>query len=244
MASLSESEDDVPQAPVTPLSNGHLPMPGAPKGTRAVSRQTLDGVIGGDDMETTPTELADILDRTGQAALGSHRVKKWHDEKTKLLRARPSGIPLTRCNTEHGTQLVHKSNVLMLIKPPHTLNNELVDQIMAQIRAFGIVKFSGTFNPNTSAQQSRYQRHYVEHHGKAFHGDLCRDMATTGQTIAMVVKFPGDDPISVGRALCTLLRSKYEKSIRENAVHCSDTVEASTREISIWFGPIVVQECL
>ena len=85
-------------------------------------------------------------------------------------------------------------------------------------------------------------RHYAEHAGKPFYGDLI-SFITSGPTVAMVLE--GDEAIAVGRLMIGDLgllearpgtvRGDYSMSTRRNLVHASDSPESAAREIDLFF---------
>jgi nucleoside-diphosphate kinase len=89
---------------------------------------------------------------------------------------------------------------------------------------------------------NHWKRHYKEHEGKPFFEDLCSEMANkdvsaiviTGENaVARLRQLTGaTDPL---RAASGTLRRKYGTSVRQNAVHASDSVESANREIELWF---------
>ncbi|CAB4897251.1 unannotated protein [freshwater metagenome] len=86
-------------------------------------------------------------------------------------------------------------------------------------------------------------RHYEEHQGKGFYGELVEFMSR-GPVVAMVIEGP-EDTWEVVRTLvgATNPRKAAPGTIRgdlgilftENLVHGSDSLESATREIGIFF---------
>lgn len=87
-------------------------------------------------------------------------------------------------------------------------------------------------------------RHYAEHQGKPFFGELI-DFITSGPVVAMV--WEGLNAISVIRALMGktnpaeaapgTIRGDLAVFTGNNVVHGSDSPESAAREISIFFAP-------
>lgn len=86
-------------------------------------------------------------------------------------------------------------------------------------------------------------RHFVKHRLRDFFAPLIRFMRSgpiavsvwegKSGTVAAVRQMCGaSDPARAGKST---IRGQYGKSVRENVVHSSDTIESAQREISIWF---------
>jgi len=86
-------------------------------------------------------------------------------------------------------------------------------------------------------------RHYAEHVGKPFYGDLVA-FITGGPVVAM--KWTGDDAVAVVRAMMGAtdpkasspgtIRVDFGLVITENIVHGSDSPESAERELRLFFG--------
>ena len=86
-------------------------------------------------------------------------------------------------------------------------------------------------------------RHYAEHVGKPFYGDLVA-FITSGPVVAM--KWTGDDAVAVVRAMMGAtdpkasspgtIRGDFGLVITENIVHGSDSPESAERELRLFFG--------
>jgi nucleoside-diphosphate kinase len=86
-------------------------------------------------------------------------------------------------------------------------------------------------------------RHYAEHEGKPFFGDLV-DFITSGPVVAM--EWSGEGAVAVCRTLMGAtdpaqaapgtIRGDFGLEIGENIVHGSDSPESAARELSIFFG--------
>ena len=85
-------------------------------------------------------------------------------------------------------------------------------------------------------------RHYAEHLERDFYPPL-REFMTSGPLIALILS--GDDAISKVRDLngatdpakadAGTIRADFATSVRENAVHASDSPESAEREIALWY---------
>ena len=84
------------------------------------------------------------------------------------------------------------------------------------------------------------QKHYEEHSSKGFFDDLV-EFTISGPVVAMA--WNGDVHIArklVGETIPWkadngTIRGDLACCMRENLVHCSDSIESSKREISLWF---------
>jgi nucleoside-diphosphate kinase len=86
-------------------------------------------------------------------------------------------------------------------------------------------------------------RHYAEHEGKAFYGDLV-DFITRSPSVLMVVEGP-EETYGVVRRLMGVtnpreaapgtIRGDLAIELTENLVHGSDSPESAKREIGIFF---------
>lgn len=84
---------------------------------------------------------------------------------------------------------------------------------------------------------------YAEHQGKPFFAGLVEFM-TSGPVVVQVLQ--GDNAVlrhrelmgatDPAKALAGTLRADYADSLRENAVHGSDSVESAQREIAYFFS--------
>ena len=86
------------------------------------------------------------------------------------------------------------------------------------------------------------KRHYAEHEGKAFFGELV-DFITSGPLLALV--FEGDDAVTAARQVIGAtnpleaapgsIRGDFAREVRKNLVHGSDSVESGERETELFF---------
>ncbi|KGF47978.1 nucleoside diphosphate kinase [Veillonella montpellierensis DNF00314] len=89
--------------------------------------------------------------------------------------------------------------------------------------------------------------HYVEHKNKPFFGELV-DFITSGPVLAFVLS--GEHAIATVRTLNGAtnpqdavpgsIRGDYALTMDANVVHASDSIEAATREIALWFPNITL----
>ena len=86
------------------------------------------------------------------------------------------------------------------------------------------------------------QRHYAEHEGKPFFGELV-EFITSGPLVAMVLE--GHEAVKAARqvigstnpveAATGSIRGDFALEVTFNMVHGSDSEESAAREIGIWF---------
>jgi nucleoside-diphosphate kinase len=87
------------------------------------------------------------------------------------------------------------------------------------------------------------QRHYAEHKGKPFFGELV-DFITSGPVLALAVR--GDDAIAGVRSMMGAtnpadaapgtIRGDFATLLAENIVHGSDSKASAKRELSLFFA--------
>ena len=86
------------------------------------------------------------------------------------------------------------------------------------------------------------ERHYAEHVGKAFYGELV-DFITSGPLVAMVLE--GEEAITAARQVIGAtnpleaapgsIRGDFAIATGQNLVHGSDSPESAQREIDLFF---------
>ncbi|MFL5849706.1 MAG: nucleoside-diphosphate kinase [Solirubrobacteraceae bacterium] len=86
------------------------------------------------------------------------------------------------------------------------------------------------------------RRHYAEHEGKPFFGDLV-EFITSGPILAMVLE--GDEAITAARqvigatnpleAVPGSIRGDFAIAVGQNMVHGSDSAESGRRETALFF---------
>lgn len=95
--------------------------------------------------------------------------------------------------------------------------------------------------------RSLAEDHYAEHKNKPFFGELV-DFITSGPVLAFVLS--GEHAIATVRTLNGAtnpqdavpgsIRGDYALTMDANVVHASDSIEAATREIALWFPNITL----
>jgi nucleoside-diphosphate kinase len=86
------------------------------------------------------------------------------------------------------------------------------------------------------------ERHYAEHEGKAFYGELV-DFITSGPLVAMVLE--GESAVAAARQVIGAtnpveaspgsIRGDFAISVGQNMVHGSDSPDSAAREVGLFF---------
>lgn len=128
---------------------------------------------------------------------------------------------------------------LVLIKPDGVKRN-LIGEIISRIERKGLT-FAALELKNVSVELAT--KHYAEHEGKPFFGDLL-EFITSGPVVAAIVEGPraiaafrqiagGTDPVE--KAATGTIRGDLALVTQDNLVHGSDSPESAAREIALWF---------
>ncbi len=128
----------------------------------------------------------------------------------------------------------------LVICKPDAVERGLVGEIVRRLEAKGLALVAAelrTIDAETAG------RHYAEHEGKPFFGDLVA-FITRSPALLMVVEGPGDT-FKVVRTLMGVtnpkeaapgtIRGDLAVELTENLVHGSDSPESAAREIGIFF---------
>ena len=128
----------------------------------------------------------------------------------------------------------------LVIAKPDAVERGLVGEIVARFERRGLKVVALEMRLIDEATAAR---HYEEHHGKPFYGDLL-SFITRGPAVLMVVEGP-EDTWKVVRTMmgATNPREAAPGTIRgdlgiiftENLIHGSDSAESAQREIGIFF---------
>jgi nucleoside-diphosphate kinase len=132
------------------------------------------------------------------------------------------------------------SDRTLVICKPDAVERGLAGEIIRRIEAKGLKLVAAelrTIDAETAG------RHYAEHEGKPFFGDLVA-FITRSPSLVMVVEGP-EDTWKVVRTLMGVtnprdaapgtIRGDLAVELTENLVHGSDGPESATREIGIFF---------
>ena len=128
---------------------------------------------------------------------------------------------------------------LVLIKPDGVKRN-VIGEIISRIERKGLT-FAALELKNVSVELAT--KHYAEHEGKPFFGDLL-EFITSGPVVAAIVEGPraiaafrqiagGTDPVE--KAATGTIRGDLALVTQDNLVHGSDSPESAAREIALWF---------
>jgi nucleoside-diphosphate kinase len=127
----------------------------------------------------------------------------------------------------------------LVIAKPDAVRRGLAGEILARIERKGLRVVAGKF---FTIDDALARRHYAEHDGKPFFGDLL-SFITSGPVLALVVE--GPEATSVVRTLMGptnpreappgTIRGDFAVEITENLVHGSDSPESAARETALFF---------
>src|SRR3712207_5416250 len=130
------------------------------------------------------------------------------------------------------------SRTLILVKPD-AFARGLTGEILARFERKGlrIVALK-----HMQVTEDLAQRHYAEHEGKAFFGELV-EFITSGPLVAMVLE--GHDAVTAARqvigatnpldATTGSIRGDFALEVGKNMVHGSDSDESAEREEELFF---------
>jgi nucleoside-diphosphate kinase len=127
---------------------------------------------------------------------------------------------------------------LILVKPD-AFARGLTGEIIARFERKGL---SLVALKQMQLDEETAKRHYAEHDGKPFFGELV-DFITSGPLVAMVLE--GESAIKAARqvigatnpleATTGSIRGDFAVEVGKNMVHGSDSPESGTREAAIFF---------
>lgn len=129
-----------------------------------------------------------------------------------------------------------KQKLFVMIKPDG-VRRGLIGELISRFEKKG---FAIEEMKMMTPSKELVEQHYEEHSSKGFFKDLV-NFTISGPVVAMILN--GDVQVArklVGQTLpwkadeCTI-RGDLACCMRENLVHCSDSVESSKREIGLWF---------
>jgi nucleoside-diphosphate kinase len=139
-----------------------------------------------------------------------------------------------------GSPSVRRMDRTLIICKPDAVERGLVGEIVGRFerRNLSIVAMEHRLVDEETAA-----RHYAEHEGKSFYGELL-SFITRSPVVVFVVEGP-EDTWQVARTMigATNPREAAPGTIRgdlgilftENLIHGSDSAESAEREIGIWF---------
>jgi nucleoside-diphosphate kinase len=134
---------------------------------------------------------------------------------------------------------------LVLVKPDG-VQRQLVGRILALYEARGL-KLVGL--KLVQIDRDLAERHYEAHRGKPFFVGLV-EFIVSGPLVALALE--GPNAIAVGRAINGAtrpheaapgtIRGDFALETAQNIVHASDSLEAATIELALWFSPVELLE--
>src|SRR5579884_528721 len=131
-------------------------------------------------------------------------------------------------------------NRTLVICKPDAVERGLVGEIVRRIEAKGL-RLVGAELRRIDGPTA--ERHYEEHRGKAFYGELVA-FITRSPSVVMVVEGPPGTwqivrtlmgPTDPAQAPPGTIRGDLGTVLTENLVHGSDSAESAAREIGIFF---------
>jgi nucleoside-diphosphate kinase len=130
---------------------------------------------------------------------------------------------------------------LILVKPDAFARN-LTGEIIARFERKGLRLIAMQL---TQLSRELAERHYAEHDGKPFFGELV-EFITSGPLVAMVLE--GESAIEAARQVIGAtnplqaspgsIRGDYAIAVGQNMVHGSDSTESAAREVALFFGEL------
>jgi nucleoside-diphosphate kinase len=131
---------------------------------------------------------------------------------------------------------------LILVKPD-AFARGLTGEILARFERKGL-KIAAL--KHMRMERDLAQRHYAEHEGKPFFGELV-EFITSGPLIAMVLE--GYEAVTAARQVIGAtnpleaapgsIRGDFALEVGQNMVHGSDSSESAQREVSLFFPELV-----
>lgn len=122
-------------------------------------------------------------------------------------------------------------NTTLFIIKPHALSMALSIQSDICNAGFKIIKSKEIKTPTLE----QWKNHYLDLKDRSYYTELCTEMYEGGSIIVLLAELDGELAWKKGREILNDLRKKYGISIRHNAVHASDSLDAVIKESSIWF---------
>jgi nucleoside-diphosphate kinase len=131
-------------------------------------------------------------------------------------------------------------NRTLVICKPDAVDRGLAGEIIARLERKGLTLVAVELR---SIDEATAARHYAEHEGKPFYGDLI-EFITGGPSILLVAEGPEDTwkivrtmmgPTNPADAPPGTIRGDYGTILTENLVHGSDGAESAAREIALFF---------
>ncbi|HUZ21909.1 MAG TPA: nucleoside-diphosphate kinase [Acidimicrobiales bacterium] len=132
----------------------------------------------------------------------------------------------------------------LVICKPDAVERGLTGEIIVRLERKGLRLVAGSLR---TIDEETAGRHYEEHKGKGFYGELVA-FITRSPSMVLVVEGP-DETWKIVRTLMGstnpadappgTIRGDLGTILSENLIHGSDSAESATREISIFFPDMV-----
>jgi len=131
-------------------------------------------------------------------------------------------------------------NRTLVICKPDAVRRGLAGEIVARLERKGLRLVAAELRAIDAGTAAR---HYAEHEGKPFYGDLI-EFITGGASLLLVVEGPEDTwrivrtlmgPTNPAEAPPGTIRGDFGTVLTENLVHGSDGPDSARREIEIFF---------
>jgi nucleoside-diphosphate kinase len=133
-----------------------------------------------------------------------------------------------------------KGTRTLVICKPDAVQRGLAGEIVSRLERKGLRLVAAELR---RIDRDAAARHYAEHQGKPFYGDLV-DFITSSASLVVVVEGPEDTwrvvrtlmgPTNPMDAPPGTIRGDYGLVLTENLVHGSDSAESAAREIEVFF---------
>jgi nucleoside-diphosphate kinase len=128
----------------------------------------------------------------------------------------------------------------LVICKPDAVERRLVGEIVRRVEAKGLRVVAAELR---AIDEATAGRHYAEHEGKPFYGELVA-FITRSPALVLVVEGPKDTwkvvrtlmgATNPAEAAPGTIRGDLGLEVTENLVHGSDSAESAAREIAIFF---------
>jgi nucleoside-diphosphate kinase len=133
-----------------------------------------------------------------------------------------------------------KNRTFVMCKPD-AVERGLVGEVVSRLERKGLTLVAAELR---QVDDVLAERHYAEHQGKSFYGDLVAFIVRS-PVFVMVVEGPDENTYLLVRKVVGAtkvedaepgsIRGDYATVTTENLVHASDGHETAAREIALWF---------
>ena len=133
-----------------------------------------------------------------------------------------------------------KNRTFVMCKPD-AVERGLVGEVVGRLERKGLTLVAAELR---QVDEALAVRHYAEHQGKSFYGDLV-SFIIRSPVFATVVEGPDDNTYLLVRKMVGAtkvddaepgsIRGDFATITTENLVHASDGHESAAREIALWF---------